>query len=270
MSRVLLRHSSRGRKRRPGGPRRCRRREDPEDRAGGRVSRGEGKERKALTGPDRRHSVTVARRNQRIPILAVATFASLGVAFTSVPASGADYDVKLVPIPGATPAGVTMDYIAFDPSTRYVWAPAGNTGTVAVVDTSNGAVKSIGGFPTAEMGSGDRKRVVGPSSVTIGDKIVYIGNRADSKVCAFDPRTFAKGACHHLDSMADGLAFVPGSSEVWVTTPRDKSIRILDAATLDEKAKVTFDGQPEGFAVDPKRNRFYTNLEDKDVTLAID
>src|SRR5205807_679351 len=42
------------------------------------------------------------------------------------------------------------------------------------------------------------------------------------------------------------------------------------AATRREKAKLTFDGNPEGFAVDGKRHRFYTNLEDKDRTLAID
>ena len=131
-------------------------------------------------------------------------------------------------------------------------------------------MKSIPGFATAEMGTGDRKRVVGQSSVTIADKSVYVGNRADSSVCAFDPRSFAKRACHKLDAMPDGLAWVASRGEVWVTTPRDKSIRILDGSTLEEKAKLTFDGQPEGFAVDGKRGRFYTNLEDKDVTLAID
>ena len=198
----------------------------------------------------------------------------LGLLAASVAAAPAfaatQYDVTQVPIPGATPAGVTMDYIAFDPATHFVWAPAGNTGTVAVVDSTSGSVKSIPGFPTAEMGSGDRKRVVGPSSVTIAGKSVYVGNRADSSVCAFDPRTFAKGACHKLDAMPDGLAWVASRGEVWVTTPRDKSIRILDGTTLEEKAKLTFDGSPEGFAVDGKRGRFYTNLEDKDVTLAID
>jgi DNA-binding beta-propeller fold protein YncE len=55
-----------------------------------------------------------------------------------------------------------------------------------------------------------------------------------------------------------------------VTTPRDKSIRVLDAKTLDEKARLPFDGNPEGFAVDDQRNLFYTNLEDKDLTLAVD
>jgi DNA-binding beta-propeller fold protein YncE len=119
------------------------------------------------------------------------------------------------------------------------------------------------------MGSGERKRRVGPSSVTIGDGWVYVGNRGDSSVCAFHPRTLVRGACHRLDSMPDGLAYVAATKEVWVTTPRDKSIRILDADKLEEKGKLTFEGNPEGFAVDAKRGRFYTNLEDKDRTLAI-
>jgi DNA-binding beta-propeller fold protein YncE len=70
--------------------------------------------------------------------------------------------------------------------------------------------------------------------------------------------------------MPDGIAYVASQKELWVTTPRDKSIRVLDGKTLDEKAKLTFEGNPEGFAVDTKRGRFYTNLEDKDLTLAID
>jgi DNA-binding beta-propeller fold protein YncE len=182
----------------------------------------------------------------------------------------APYSVAMQPLPGASAAGITMDYIAFDPATHRLWAPAGNTGAVAVVDTASGSVQRISGFATATMGSGERKRVVGPSSVTIGDGVVYVGNRGDSTVCAFDARSLAKGACHKLDSMPDALASIPTRQEVWVTTPRDKSVRILDAKTLAEKAKLTFEGNPEGFAVDGKRGRFYTNLEDKDRTLAID
>jgi hypothetical protein len=70
--------------------------------------------------------------------------------------------------------------------------------------------------------------------------------------------------------MPDGLAYVASTNEVWVTAPRDNTIRILDAATLAQKEKLTFDGNPEGFAVDLTRGRFYTNMEDKDLTLAID
>jgi len=196
--------------------------------------------------------------------------AALGAAQSVVAADKMTYKVAMQPIPGATAAGVTMDYIAFDSATHTLWAPAGNTGQVVVVDSATGSAKSIPGFPTAEMGSGERKRVVGPSSVTIGDGTAYVGNRGDSTVCSFDARSLAKGACHKLDSMPDGLAWVGSRKEVWVTTPRDKSIRVLDGKTLEEKAKLTFDGNPEGFAVDGQRGRFYTNLEDKDLTLAID
>jgi DNA-binding beta-propeller fold protein YncE len=180
------------------------------------------------------------------------------------------YSVRNLPLPGASDAGVSMDFIAFDPATGFVWVPAGNTGSVDVIDTKDQSIRQIAGFPTKEVQSGERKRVVGPSSVTVGKGWVYIGNRADSTVCAIDARTFAKGACGSLDSMPDGVSYVASTKEVWVTTPRDKSIRILDAVTLKEKTKLTFDGEPEGYAVDAKRNRFYTNLEDKDQTLAID
>jgi DNA-binding beta-propeller fold protein YncE len=181
-----------------------------------------------------------------------------------------EYKVRMQPMPHEGTTSIGMDYIAFDPATGFLWAPAGNTAAVDVVDTSTGTLRQVPGFKTAEMGSGDRKRTVGPSSVTIGAGTVYVGNRGDSSVCAFDAKTFARGVCHPFDSMPDGILYVAATKEVWVTTPRDKSVRILDAATLAEKTKLTFDGNPEGFAVDGKRGRFYTNLEDKDSTLAID
>jgi DNA-binding beta-propeller fold protein YncE len=58
--------------------------------------------------------------------------------------------------------------------------------------------------------------------------------------------------------------------EVWVTAPRDKSVRILDSQTLTQKEKLTFEDQPEGYAVDAKRGRLYMNYEDKDLTTAVD
>ncbi|HXH90130.1 MAG TPA: hypothetical protein VNN25_01010 [Thermoanaerobaculia bacterium] len=208
--------------------------------------------------------------NLRIAAWRVALCGAFLFAAQTLYAADPTYTVSMQALPGASDAGIGMDYIIFDPATRSVWVPAGNTGAVDVVDPATGKVRQITGFPTAEMGTGDRKRVVGPSSVTIGDGTIYIGNRGDSTVCAVNPKTLVRGTCHKVDSMPDGLAYVAGMKEVWVTTPRDKSIRILDAATLNEKAKLTFEGNPEGFAVDGKRGRFYTNMEDKDVTLAID
>lgn len=185
-------------------------------------------------------------------------------------AASPSYSVRMLPLPHGDQNGIYMDYIAFDPATGFVWAPAGNTGAIDIVDTATQKVKQIGGQGTKEVEVRGRKRIFGPTSVTIGKGVVYIGNRADFSICAFNARTLESGPCRRIDSMPDGLAYVAATSEVWVTAPRDKSIRVLDAATLAEKAKLTFEGNPEGFAVDGKRGRFYTNLEDKDRTLAID
>ncbi len=181
------------------------------------------------------------------------------------------YTAKTIALPGGTADGVFIDYLLYDPRTKAVWVPAGNTGSVDVIDTATGKLTRIDGFPTQEMERRGRKRVVGPSSATLGgDGVVYVGNRGDFTVCAIDDVKLTKGTCGKLDSMPDGLAYVARTKEVWVTTPRDNTIRVLDAATLAQKDKLTFEGNPEGFAVDATRNRFYTNLEDKDVTLAID
>jgi DNA-binding beta-propeller fold protein YncE len=195
------------------------------------------------------------------------------VAFTTLIAAtahAANYTVHTLPLPGGSANGISMDYIAFDSRTGDIWVPAGNSGRVDVVDAATEKVTEINGFPTMEITVRDRKRVVGPSSVTFGDHVVYIGNRADYKICALDAKTHQRGACGHIDGMPDGLQYVAATKEVWVTAPRDNSIRILDATTLKEKAKLTFEGNPEGFAVDARRGRFYTNLEDKDRTIAID
>lgn len=174
-------------------------------------------------------------------------------------------------LPGGTPDGIFLDYLAFDAKTGFVWVPAGPTGSVDVVDTATGALTRIEGFTTQEMERKGKKRVVGPSSVTIGNGVVYVGNRGDFTLCRMNETAPAKETCGApLDAMPDGIAYVAATDEVWVTTPRDKSMRILDATTLAEKAKLSYDGEPEGFAVDNQRGRFYTNLEDKDQTLAID
>ena len=204
--------------------------------------------------------------------------AALGIARTAAyaaarPMATPSLVVRALALPGAPASGVYMDYIAYDPAHHRVWVPAGNTGRVDVVDVTNDKITEVDAFPTAEVERGGTKRTVGPSSATVGPGFVYVGNRADSKVCAIDSASLAKGACIKLDSMPDGLAYVAATRELWVTTPRDNSLTILDASAagaLTAKATITLDGQPEGFAVDEARRIFYTNLEDKDRTLSID
>ncbi|MEP7120851.1 MAG: hypothetical protein ABJE95_08080 [Byssovorax sp.] len=177
-----------------------------------------------------------------------------------------------IALPGGE-SGVSMDYLACDRATGRVWVPAGNTGSVDVIESAGSKVTRIAGFPTAELERHGKKRVVGPSAATLGEGVAYIGSRGDSSICAVDTTTLQRGACVILESMPDGLAFIASVKEVWATTPRDKSITILDVSTPSTpkvKAKLSLEGEPEGYAVDDARGIFYTNLEDKDRTLAID
>jgi DNA-binding beta-propeller fold protein YncE len=102
---------------------------------------------------------------------------------------------------------------------------------------------------------------------------VYIGNRATSEVCVVDQKTLKLGKCLKLPAPTDGVAYVPPAKEVWVTTPKDHSLAVLDASrpdTLKPKLVIKTDGEPEGYAFDTTRGLFYTNLEDKNLTLAVD
>jgi DNA-binding beta-propeller fold protein YncE len=174
-----------------------------------------------------------------------------------------------VALPGGPP--VAMDYLAFDGATGRVWVPAGNTGNVDVVEAATGKVTAVGGFPTAPARRPGRPRM-GPSSAAVGDGVVWIGNRANNQICAIDARTLARGPCHPLPSMPDGLAYVAATHEVWVTTPGDRSITVVDVSGKGVTAPVAIkiDGDPEGLVVDAARGLFYTNVEDKDRTLEID
>jgi DNA-binding beta-propeller fold protein YncE len=183
------------------------------------------------------------------------------------------YTMTPVALPGAN-GPLALDYLAVDRAAGKVWVPAAGTGSVDVIDVATKQVSHVDGFPTVERTMrNNQKRMVGTSSATIGDGFVYVGNRADSTICAIDAQKLTKGACLKLAGSPDGVAYVSATKEVWVTTPRDSAIVVLDASTparLSLKTKITVEGSPEGYAVDDTKGVFFTNLEDKDKTLVID
>jgi hypothetical protein len=183
------------------------------------------------------------------------------------PAPKAQLTVTQLKLPGGPP--VSMDYLAFDAGTGRLWIPAGNTGRVDVLDTASGKLEAIEGLATEQHGP----RTAGPSAASVGDGVAFIGNRAGAQVCAFDAKTLAKRSCLPLGVGPDGVQYVPATKEVWVTTPHHKSVTLLDAkdpGALKLAGQVTFEGEPEGYALDPQRGLFFTSLEDKNETLAVD
>jgi len=191
----------------------------------------------------------------------------------TAPAGPAQLTVaKGVALPGSdSPA--SLDYIAYEPAHNRVWVPVGNTGSVDVYDVASGNFTRVDGFKTAERDYKGKKRTMGPSAVSIGDGFAYVGNRATSEVCPVDLASLKPGKCVKLPSPTDGVAYVASAKEVWVTTPRTQTIAVLDASKPDAlkiKTSIKLEGDPEGYASDGTRGVFFTNLEDKNKTVAID
>lgn len=181
--------------------------------------------------------------------------------------------LRTIALPGG-PGPVRMDFIAYDPASHALWVPAGNTGRVDVIDVATDSVSTIEGFVTSEIDTPRGRRVVGPSSVVLGQGVAYVGNRGDSSVCAIDTHARTVAGCVHLESMPDAMILVPSRGELWVTTPRARSIVVLrvagTTATPSIVETIPFDGEPECFALDAEHGVVFTNLEDQDRTLAID
>jgi DNA-binding beta-propeller fold protein YncE len=207
------------------------------------------------------------------PVPAAPATASAEPAPAAPPAPAvAKLTAKPVPLPGVT-GNLSFDYLGIDRARGTVWVPVGNTGSADAYDIASGKITKVDGFKTAEREVRGKKRVMGPSAVTVGDGVVYIGNRATSEVCAVDLKTMKVGKCLKTASPTDGVAYVASTKEVWVTTPDDHSLTVLDASkpeALKAKTTVKTPGEVEGYAVDESRGVFFTNLEDKGSTLAVD
>ena len=201
--------------------------------------------------------------------------------------TASNYELKPLSLPGATGV-VRLDYFAYDRSTGRVWVPASNTGSVDVIDESSDAVSQVTAFKTGEVELRGRKVTLGPTAVSVGDGVVYIGNRGDSTLCIIDAHSLERGGCLQVAppsagpaAAPDGVVYIAATRELWITTgapplgisSADKSIQVFDASDprhLTPKTKIPLNGSAEGYAVDNQRGLFYTNVEETGKTVAID
>jgi DNA-binding beta-propeller fold protein YncE len=195
------------------------------------------------------------------------------------------YTIEELRLPGANGI-VTLDYFAFDRATGRLWVPAGNTASVDVIEGTS--IQRIEGFATAEIELHGKRGRLGPSSVSLGDGVVFVGNRADRKICALDAFTQKTLDCLAVAGPTDGWAaapdavvYVAATKELWVTrgfpplgiASSDRALAIIDASNpsaLRPKGTLPLDASAEGYAVDVARGLFYTSLEETGETIAID
>src|SRR6266480_3077704 len=160
-----------------------------------------------------------------------------------------DYELTPISLPGASGV-VALDYFAYDRATGKVWVPASNTGDVDVIEENSDAVSQVTGFKTGEVELRGRKITLGPTAVSVGDGVVYIGNRGDSSLCVIDAQTLKRGECLEVAPPSAGPAAAP-DAVVYVSEPRH----------LKLKLKIPLDGSAEGYAVDNQRGLFTPTLK---------
>ena len=222
-----------------------------------------------------------------VATLSLVVLALLSVVTVRAQQTGSSkFTVKPLPLPGANGL-VMLDYFAYEAATHLLWVPAGNTGSVDVIDTATDQIKRIDGFSVAQIEFRGKPRAMGPSSVAVGDGVVYVGSRGDSKICVIDARALRIADCiafapasAGLASAPDGLTYIAATKELWATSgappvgipAAEKAIKILSASSpkLLAAGKIPLPGSAEGYAVDNVHGRFYTNLEETGQTVAID
>jgi len=223
----------------------------------------------------------------RPKIVKLSSFASLAIFLAATQLNAqkvvSDYELKPIPLPGSSGV-IALDYFAYDRATGKVWVPASNTGSVEVIDENADAVSQIAGFPTGDIERRGRKITVGPTAASIGDGVVYIGNRGDATICIIDAKTLARGECVPLSAdgavTPDGVVYVAATRELWITlrvkagdSAPAKRLEIFDASDrhrLKPKTKIPLENLAEGYAVDNQHGIFYTNIEEAGKTMAID
>jgi len=92
--------------------------------------------------------------------------------------SSGRYRIEPLTLPGANGV-VVLDYFAYDRSTGRLWVPASNTGFVDIINELTDSISQVGGFETGEVELRGKKVVLGPTAVSDGEGVVYIGNRGD-------------------------------------------------------------------------------------------
>ena len=162
-----------------------------------------------------------------------------------------------------------MDFIAYDAAHCLLWVLAGDTGSVDVIDLATDKVSRVQGFATKEVERNGRKRTMGPSSVVVGDGVGDVGNRGDDSIGAINAASLERA--HQLDSMPDAIALVPPPRKSGHDPGQqlDRGARSRLRSALPVNTSMTL---PARRSASPwtTRGLVYTNLEDKDRTVAVD
>lgn len=174
-----------------------------------------------------------------------------------------------VALPGGT-GGIGFDDLRYSPELGRVIAPAGRTGTLALIDPKTLAVESIAGFSSASSFAGGHGQ--GTTSADVGAGFVFATDRGRAQVAVVDPKTKTITSTAKLGGNPDYVRWIEPLAEVWVTEPDHKQIEFFTLAKgqLARKGAIAVPGGPESLVVDAARGRAYTHTwEDETVVIEL-
>ena len=159
--------------------------------------------------------------------------------------------------------GIGFDDLRYSPTLHRVLAPAGRTGTLALVDPDSLAVTTIAGFrasPAFTTGHPD-----GPTSVDEGAGLLFVTDRTAGEIAAVDPVVGKIIASAKVASTPDYVRWVESTRELWITEPDSSQLEIVAFAagqagpTLTSVAIIPFANGPESLVVDQAAGRAYAH-----------
>ena len=158
--------------------------------------------------------------------------------------------------------GIGFDDLGYSPSLHRVLVPAGRTGTIVLIDSSNHGTTTIGGFSTETSYGGGHGE--GTTSVDEGEGALYAIDRTSQQVVIIDLASRRVVVRAPLAAAPDYVRYVAATRELWVTEPDAGRIEIFsispDRDRLTHVAFIGVPGGPESLVIDPAGGRAFTHL----------
>jgi DNA-binding beta-propeller fold protein YncE len=158
--------------------------------------------------------------------------------------------------------GIGFDDLRYSRTLRRILAPAGRTGTLALVDPGSTAVTTISGFSATAGYDGGHD--FGATSVDEGRGLLFVTDRTSQTLDVVDPGAGRMVSSVGLAASPDYVRYVAATSEVWVTEPSASQIEILSVSndvppTPFSVATISVANGPESLVVDQGGGRAYTH-----------
>jgi hypothetical protein len=179
-------------------------------------------------------------------------------------------DGRSVVLPHAA-AGIGFDDLRYSVTLGRVLAPAGRTGSVALIDPDTLAVRTIQGFSAS--GSYDGGHDFGATSVDEGQGLLFVTDRTSQTASVVDPLAGAVVGSLILAASPDYVRYVSATNELWVAEPAAAQIEVIarwqsTSVVVDVRTRSTLAewrngcAASRGLAVDAEHGFFFAACDE--------